>query len=85
MPAILSNPCDYVNTQVYWPAEGLPNNYFIKCEWEVPYLFKCPNYLVWNQEILTCDYPFKRIAPPTPYDNYANEERKYRAAVTSYC
>ena len=60
MPEIQYNPCSYANTEVFHAAQGLSNNYFIHCDWEYPYLFKCPGGLVWNQEIQACDYANRR-------------------------
>ena len=68
MPEIQYNPCSYYNTQVYWPAQGLSKQYFIQCSWEVPTLFKCPGDLIWNTDIASCDFPYKRTYPETPYD-----------------
>jgi len=52
------NPC-MVNGGQYHPADAsIGNRYFIECNWNTPYLFKCPSTLVWNQEIETCDWEY---------------------------
>lgn len=84
MPPIQYNPCSYYNTQVYWPAQGLSNQYFIQCVWEVPQLFKCPGGLVWSQEITACDFPYKRSYPETPYDKRSYDSYNTAPMTSSY-
>jgi len=50
------NPCQ-IEGATYHPADpSIGPHYFIECNWNTPYLFKCPAGLVWNQEIDTCDW-----------------------------
>ena len=53
----ISNPCSY-GGQTYYPADAVfGDRYYVQCNWDIPYVFKCPANLVWNQELLTCDWP----------------------------
>jgi hypothetical protein len=51
-----ANPCLVEGVQYSSADFRLPNNYFIECNWGIPYLFLCPSPLVWNQEISVCDW-----------------------------
>lgn len=50
------NPCVENGRQYHQSMFG--PNYFIECNWNIPYVFKCPRGLLWNQQIETCDWPF---------------------------
>jgi hypothetical protein len=74
----LPNPCEY-NDQQYFPASStFSNNYFIECVWGIPYLFVCPDGLIWNQEITTCDWP------QSYYEAYAPQQSAYAPQQTAY-
>jgi len=48
------NPCTY-QINAYYPADPrIGSNYFVFCNINQPYLFKCPNGQEWNQEMYTC-------------------------------
>lgn len=50
------NPC--VGDQQFFPAHPtLGPAYFIHCSWSLPYLKKCPQNLVWDQDLTTCNWP----------------------------
>ena len=50
-----ANPCQ--NGMQYSAADSrVPNNYFIECNGNIPYLIKCARGTAWNQRILTCDW-----------------------------
>jgi hypothetical protein len=75
------NPC-MLSTVTYTPADAsLSRKYFIECASDLPYLFKCPGSLVWNQAILSCDWEFTPVAPgseldprtPTSYEEFKPE------------
>ena len=42
--------------QYHKPHESISTRYFIECNWKTPYLFKCPNGTVWNDDIVTCEW-----------------------------
>lgn len=49
------NPCLYQEgEQVYAADSRLTRNYYIECNWNVPFLFKCPTPLSWDQTHKTC-------------------------------
>jgi hypothetical protein len=50
------NPCLTEGVQYFSADSRLSNTYFIECNWGIPYLFKCPRPLVWNQDIKVCDW-----------------------------
>ncbi|RNA09263.1 hypothetical protein BpHYR1_049009, partial [Brachionus plicatilis] len=65
------NPCDGYSQ--YHPADSrLPNNYFVECSWNIPYLLKCSKGTVWNQNILSCDWTSD--ATHDTYGSYQNQE-----------
>lgn len=68
------NPCYNTNReQQYHEADSsLSKQYFLECNWNIPYLFKCPSDLIWNQKIKSCDYPY----------TYRPPEKKYEPSVT---
>jgi len=74
-----ANPCSVEGRQ-YNPADAsFGPHYFIECNWNTPYLFKCPANLVWNQQIETCDWPY------TPsYGSYAPAPAPYAPAPAQY-
>ncbi len=50
------NPCYYGSGQYHPADQSLGPKYFIECNWNTPYLFKCPASLIWNQLIESCDW-----------------------------
>lgn len=57
------NPCiGYKRFEL--SPDTIPNNYFIHCDNNTPFLFKCPSYLEWDDTLSTCksNIDDKRIA-----------------------
>lgn len=47
------NPC-IGSKQFEISPDTIPDNYFIHCDNNVPFLFKCPAFLLWDHGLLTC-------------------------------
>jgi hypothetical protein len=48
-----ANPC-IGNVRFEISPDNIPDNYFIHCDNNVPYLFKCPVSTKWNHSLFTC-------------------------------
>lgn len=69
------NPC-YANGGQYHSADAsLGPEYFLECNWNTPYLFKCPYNLIWNQMLETCDWKYQPAA-----NSYTADANNYQSA-----
>jgi hypothetical protein len=52
-----SNPCHFGIE--YAPADSrLTDSYFVKCDQNLPFLFKCANGLIWDSNLNTCNFKY---------------------------
>ncbi len=80
-----NNPCAYNGGQ-YHPADpSVGPHYFIECNWNTPYLFKCPADLVWNQSLETCDWQHQAYDSYNSYGTSATYDAPaYNAPTPAY-
>lgn len=70
-----ANPCLGNRVQFFNVPESLSPRYYVHCAHGEPNLFKCPAFLVWDDELLTCGVRYARESAVGQYDSFYSKKQ----------